>query len=219
MTSIPTFTRFRAALAVLAAAVLVAACATTASTSLDASWKSPGATAKGFRKVAIITVSDDEFVQEDVQKTLAAQLKARGINAVASGYYFTRYTEKERERFERAVRATDADAILLARVIQTNSKMVTTGGQLIGANGLPFASVSGIGNVAAATFAPGSYVPPTDYDQITIFAEASIFGVPGEKLIWTARAKIANADQGDYRKTVNQFVGVVVNAGVAEGMF
>jgi hypothetical protein len=211
--------RFRAALTALAAAVVLAACATTASTSLDASWKAPGATAKTFRKVAIITVSDDEFVQQDVQKALAAQLKARGVNAVASGYYFTRYTEKERERFQRSVRATDADAILLARVIQTDSKMVTTAGMLVGMNGVPYASVVGVGNVAAATFAPGNYVPPSDYDKVTIHAEASLFETKGEKLMWTARAKIQNAEQGDYRKTVDQFVKVVVNAGISEGMF
>src|SRR5512135_242213 len=104
----------RRAFAALALATLTAGCATTAQTRLDASWKAPDASAKKFREVLIITVSPDEFVQQDFQQTMAAALKARGINAVPSGAYFTRYTAAERQRFDRTIAQSKADAILLA---------------------------------------------------------------------------------------------------------
>jgi hypothetical protein len=209
----------RAALAATALCIAAAGCATTARTSLDASWKAPAASAKSFRRIAIVTVSRDEFAQQEAQKQLAAELKARGINAVPSGAYFTRYTAAERERFERTVRGFDADAVLLVRVMSFDSKTTTTPGALVGMGGTPYASLTGVGNVAAATFDPTHYVPPGDNTRVTVHAEASIFEKQGEKLVWVARARIDDADEGDYRKTVAGFVRTIVDAGVKEGMF
>jgi hypothetical protein len=194
-------------------------CATTATTRLDASWRDPAVTAKQFRKILIITVSADEFVQADVQKSLAAQLKARGVNAVASGAYFTRYTAQERQRFDRVIAASDADAVLLARVLSTDSQSRSTSGLIIGMGGQPVGQVSGIGNVAMATFDPAHYVPPSDYTKVTVNAEATIFERKQEKVVWTARVRIDNAQDGDIRKTVAQYVAVLMDAGVKEGMF
>lgn len=209
----------RRALAAFALAVLAAGCATTATTRLDASWKAPGASAKSFQKVYIITVSPDEFVQRDFQQTMARELKARGVNAVASGAYFTRYTAAERQRFDQTIAQSGADAILLARVMTTDEKITTTAGQLVNFNGVPYQQVTGVWNVAAATMDPTQYVPPMDYNNVTIHAEATLFARPGEKLLWTARARIDNAQDGDYRKTVGAFVDVIMSAGEKEGMF
>jgi hypothetical protein len=209
----------RAALAATVLGIAVAGCATTARTTLDASWKAPAASAKSFRKITIVTVSADEFVQADVQKQLSAELKARGINAVPSGAYFTRYTAAERERFERTVRGSDADALLLARVTSTDSRTTTVPGALVGMSGTPYQQLTGVGNLAAATFDPSHYIPPSDSTQVTVHAEASILEKKGEKLVWVARARIDNADEGDYRKTVAGFVRTIIDAGIKEGMF
>jgi hypothetical protein len=211
-------TLVRAALAA-AALGIAAGCATTASTTLDASWKAPSASARSYRKVLIVTVSRDEFAQAEAQKRFAAELQARGINAVASGAFFTRYTAAERERFERTVRATDADAVLLARVTSTDSKTTTVPGALVGMSGMPYQQLTGVGNLAAATFDPAHYIPPSDSTQVTVHAEASMFEKKGEKLVWVARARIDNADEGDYRQTVASFVRTIVDAGIKEGMF
>jgi hypothetical protein len=208
----------RAIVLALGLAVL-GGCAATATTRLDASWRDPAVTAKQFRKVLIVTVSPDEWVQADVQKSLAAQLQARGVNAVASGAYFTRYTAQERQRFERVIAASDADAVLLARVISTDEQSRSTSGMIIGMGGQPVAAVSGIGNVAAATFDPSHYVAPSDYTKVTVHAETTLFERKQEKVVWTARARIDNAEDGDIRKTVAQFVSVLMDAGVKDGMF
>ena len=101
---------------VLGAAVQLAGCATTPVTSLEASWVTPQLPQAPFRKLLIITVASDEFVQIAFQDQMAAQLQARGVNAVASRRYFTRYTAAERERFRRSIDESDADSVLLARV-------------------------------------------------------------------------------------------------------
>ena len=68
--------RLRSALsaALLGAAALVAGCAYGARTTLDVTWAAPQIPpAKSFKKLLIITVAANEFVQEAFQKQLAAR--------------------------------------------------------------------------------------------------------------------------------------------------
>src|SRR5262245_31607311 len=97
-------------------AVLAAGCITNPETSLEVSWVSPER--PQFKKLLIITVASDEFVQAAFQDQMAAQLQQRGVNAVASRRYFTNYSAAERERFKRSIEESDADSVLLARVTQ-----------------------------------------------------------------------------------------------------
>ena len=69
--------------ALLVVAALAAGCATPV-TKLEVSWVSPKLPQTPFSKVLIITVASDEFVQIAFQEQMAAQLKERGVNAVAS---------------------------------------------------------------------------------------------------------------------------------------
>ena len=100
----------------LGAAALVASCATVPVTSLEVSWVTPQLPQAPFRKLLIITVASDEFVQIAFQDQMAAQLQERGVNAVASHRYFTRYTAAEQARFKQSIDESDADFVLLARV-------------------------------------------------------------------------------------------------------
>jgi len=108
----------------LGAAVLAAGCITTPVTSLEISWVTPQLPQAPFRKLLIITVAPDEFVQIAFQDQMAAQLKERGVNAVASHRYFTRYTAAEQARFKQSIDESDADFVLLARVTQTDEGVI-----------------------------------------------------------------------------------------------
>ncbi|MEO8039482.1 MAG: hypothetical protein ABI794_11965 [Betaproteobacteria bacterium] len=80
----------------MAALLLVAGCAITDRSALDASWSAPDRPQTGFRKVLILTVARDEFVQAEFQDRLAARLVEHGMNAIASHRYFTRYNAEGR---------------------------------------------------------------------------------------------------------------------------
>lgn len=204
--------------AVSLATALLAGCASTATSTFEASWRAPDGVLKPVRKVLIVTVAADEIAQEDFQAEMAAQLQARGINAVASKAYFTRYTDAERARFNRVINNTDADAILLTRVLSVDSKNKATGGLIIGANGAPVATVNQLGGAYAAAFDPTGYVPPNDYAQTTARAEASLYERPGHTLVWTARVRIDNADDGGVKAAIKQFVGVLLDAAEKDGL-
>jgi hypothetical protein len=102
--------------ALLGAVVLTAGCSMQPVTTLEVSWVAPQLPEAPFKKLLIITVASEEFVQIAFQDQMAAQLKKHGVNAVASRRYFTRYTDAEKVRFMQSITESDADFILLARV-------------------------------------------------------------------------------------------------------
>jgi len=203
--------------AVLGAALL-AACATTARTSLDTSWVDPGFRGTKFKKVLILTVASDEFAQQYFQQDLAAALSQRGMNAVASERFFTHRSASEDARFNRAIEQSGADAVLLARVVGVDEKSGMTPGMLIAYNGVPYAYATGIQAAWVQTFAPTHYVGPTDWSQTTVMVETLLYELKGRKAVWSARTKTTNAEQGDLRPAVQQFVNVLVGAMQRDGV-
>src|SRR5207245_4470078 len=105
-----------AVLSVLLAAAVVAGCSTAPVTSLEVSWVTPQLPQAPFEKLLIITVASDEFVQIAFQDQMAAQLQQRGVNAVASHRYLTRYTAAERASFKQIIVVSEAAFVLLERV-------------------------------------------------------------------------------------------------------
>jgi hypothetical protein len=196
----------------LGAAALAAGCITTPVTSLEVSWVTPQLSQAPFRKLLIITVASDEFVQIAFQDQMAAQLKERGVNAVASQRYFTRYTAAERERFKRSIDESDADAVLLARVTITDASVQHSADAVVGANGVPYADAIGIYGAYGRYYYPGGGVGG-DYAVKTVTAEASIFGEKGEKLIWSARTRTTNAQNvKSGAAAATQYIAVILDA-------
>jgi hypothetical protein len=196
---------FRSALA----AVLLAGCISAPVTSLEVSWVTPQLPPP-FKKLLIITVASDEFVQIAFQDQMAAQLRERGVNAVASHRYFTRYTAAEKARFKQSIDESDADFVLLARVTNTDEGVTHSADAVIGTNGVPYAT--GIYGVYAGYYTPG-YVQGGDYTVKTVTAEASIFAEKGEKLIWSARTKTTNAQRAKSgAAAATQYIAVILDA-------
>lgn len=206
-------------LTVALAALSVAGCATTARTSLDQSWVDPKLAGTKFKKVLVLSLASDEFAQAYFQDDIAAALTRRGMSAVASGQYFTHRSPAEDARFRRAVDASDADAVLLARVVGVDEKSGTTPGMLIGANGVPYADATGVYGAMAQAFAPTRYVPPTDWSQTTVIVETLLYEMKGKRAVWSARTSTKNAESGDLKPAIAQFVSVLVGAMDRDGLF
>ena len=196
----------------LGAAALVAGCSTAPATSLEMSWVAPQLPPGPMKKLLIITVASEEFVQVAFQNQMATELKARGVNAVASRRYFTRYTDAERARFKQSIDESGADYVLLARMTHSATTENEDRGRLIGANGVPYADATAITGAYARYFSPTSYVQGGDYTMKTVFAEASIFALDGEKLIWSARTKTTNAHRLGGEEAATQYVPVILEA-------
>ena len=187
-----TITRFAWVLSLLAALAL-GACAIQDRTSLDASWSAPDRPAKHFKKVLIITVARDEFVQTELQDMLAKRLQAEGMNAVASHRYFTRYVPEEKERFREAIEATDADAVFVLRATFVDTESRTSADYPI------------------YTYPTNIRTAP-DYTLTELGSEATLFERKGQKRVWRARLLTETAGTGDREKAINQYIDVLVAA-------
>ena len=190
-------------IALLCAAVLVAGCATRPSTTLEMTWVSPQLPQAPFKKLLIITVAGEELVQIAFQDQMAAALQARGMNAVASKRYFSRYTEAEKARFRKSIEESDADYVLLARVTRSERETREDNVMTIGdATGLyttydRYISVARSGG---------------DYSNKIVTAETSIFAVRGEKMIWSARTRTENANVTTGENFAPHYIAVILDA-------
>ena len=197
---------------VIVAAVLMAGCIAAPVTTLEVSWVSPQLPPAPFKKLLIITVASDEFVQAAFQDQMAAELQQRGVNAVASRRYFTRYTAAERERFKQSIQDSDADSVLLARVTITDASVQHSADSVVGANGVPYADAIGIYGAYGRYYYPGANVGG-DQPIKTVTAEASIFAEKGEKLIWSARTRTTNAQAvKSGAAAATQYIAVILDA-------
>ena len=201
------------AAALLGATALLTGCASRPETTLEVTWAAPQLPpAKSFNKLLIITVAPSEFVQEAFQNQMAAELKKRGVNAVASRRYFTRYTDAERDRFMKSIADSDADHILLARVSEVSTKTYEGGGTIIGPGGVPYGDAVGVQGAYARAFYPGAVVPVAGGVTKTATSEASIFAAKGEKLIWSARVRTTNTQSATGAEYAPEYVGVILEA-------
>jgi len=199
--------------ALLAVTALSTGCASRPETTLEVTWAAPQLPpAKSFSKLLIITVAPSEFVQEAFQNQMAAELKKRGVNAVASRRYFTRYTDAERDRFMKSIADSDADHILLARVSEVSTKTYEGGGTIIGPGGVPYGDAVGVQGAYARAFYPGAVVPVAGGVAKTATSEASIFAAKGEKLIWSARVRTTNTQSATGAEYAPEYVGVILEA-------
>jgi len=201
----------RSALFVVA---LVAGCITNPVTSLELSWVTPQLPQPPFKKLLIITVASDEFVQIAFQDQMAAQLKERGVNAVASRRYFTRYTDAERARFRQSIADSDADSVLLARVTFTDAGTQHGADSVIGTNGLPYGDAIGVDGAFARYYYPGAAsAAGGGYAVKAVTAEASIFTAKGDKLIWSARTRTTNAQNvKSGADAATEYIAVILEA-------
>src|SRR5262245_29922488 len=189
-------TALRFSLTATLAAALLAGCASEPTTKLDVTWAAPQVPkATSFKKLLIITVAREEFVQIAFQEKMAAELKKRGINAVASQRYFTRYTDAEKARYKQSVADSGADFVLLARLTGAEQTTYEDRGVIVGPTGVPYADVGGVQGSFARFVYPSNYVAGGDFSTTTITAETSIYGVQGEKLVWAVRTRTTNANR------------------------
>jgi len=204
------FSNLRAG-AVLGIMVLATACSTQPVTTVEVSWVAPQLPETPFKKLLIITVASEEFVQIAFQDQMAAQLQKRGVNAVASRRYFTRYTDAEKARFMQSIAESGADFILLARVTNTDIGTLENRGTIVGYDGLPYADANSVNGAYARAFT-GGMREGGDHSVKTVTAETSIFAVQGQKLIWSVRTKSTNAHRKTGEEGAALYIPVILEA-------
>ncbi|HET7362186.1 MAG TPA: hypothetical protein VFJ70_01305 [Burkholderiales bacterium] len=195
--------RFAPLVVLLSAAALLQGCATEPVTTLEMTWVSPQLPQEPFKRLLIISVARDEFVQIAFQDQMAAALKARGVNAVASKRYFSSDTEAEKARFKQSIDDSGADFVLIAHVTGRDTKTRDDRFMTVGdATGI-YTAYDRYVSVARSQ---------SDYSRETVTAEVSIFRIQGEKLIWSARTRTANPRVTTGEDFAPHYIAVILEA-------
>jgi hypothetical protein len=195
--------RFASVVVVLGAAALLQGCATEPVTTLEMTWVTPQLPQEPFKRLLIISVARDEFVQIAFQDQLAAALKARGMNAVASKRYFSSGTEAEKARFKQSIDESGADFVLVGHVTGRDTKTRDDQFMTVGdATGL-YTSYDRYVSVARSS---------SDYSIETVTTEVAIFRVDGQKLIWSARTRTANPRATTGEDFAPRYIAIILEA-------
>jgi hypothetical protein len=164
--------RALALLAIFAAALLVAGCA---STTLRDSWADASYARGPFKKWLVVGVGAQSTAQRTFEDIMVAKLRARGVDALP-GYDYLPPGRANESQLDGAVARSGADALMLVHLkrVQTRTEVTQTM--------VPGAAYPGFGWYGVYG---GWYAVPqvTQYDIATV--ETTVYEVFGKKLVWS----------------------------------
>ena len=171
------------------------------SVSLLNSWKDPGVTAKQYRKLLVVGVSEKHQVREVFEEVFASEVRAKGLVGIAS-YTITGGKDKpSRGSLEEAVRKSGADAVITTRLVSIKEDKDVRTGFVMTDRGYTNANFSRSeiyptdlfdfygASVSYATF-EHKWVEVTTSTKATI--ETNLFDTGTGRLVWSGTSSAMN---------------------------
>jgi hypothetical protein len=198
--------RLLAYIVIMSLFVMTSSCATT---TLNNVWRD-GSYGEKLNKVFVIGVIKNPGVKRFFEDEFAAQLKARGTDAVAGYTVLQSDAEIDKENLAAALKETGADSVLITRLV--DKKTVET-------------------YVPPTTYASAPrYVPPTHYygcwhhyyarsydamytpgytvkDEVLV-VETNLYEASSEKLVWSAISETFR--EGSSNTLIKSFIKVMI---------
>jgi hypothetical protein len=184
----PEPTAMRPILAVLAAAALLAGCATS-STNFVNTRKAPDAAPVSFagKKVAAFALGVTEPMRRDTEEALARELSARGAQGVPA-YQLVPSTElRDREAAKVKLRQAGVEGVVLLRLVDTQKKKVHTEWATHEYSTLSHYYTWGIAGAD----------PGYDRTVTTLSVETLIYSLVQDRLLWSGLSETTNAAQAE----------------------
>ena len=115
-------------LCILLSSLVMAAVSGCASTSLNSTWKEPGASVKQYRKLLVVGIAEKPQMRQVFEEVFAAEFTKSGTSGVAS-YTITGVKDKpSRVILEDAVKKSAFDGVIITRLVSMKKdKDVRTG--------------------------------------------------------------------------------------------
>jgi hypothetical protein len=193
--------------------VAVAASATllSASVKFTSTWKSMNAGSVSFagKKVAALVMSQDESLRVAGEESLARELSARGMQAVAT------YRIAPKEELQRAETAkvwfekANIEGVVAVRPVSADSRQTYTPGTWVTSNYSTLWGYYGYGWGSV-------YVPGSVYQETIVVVETTIYSVPRNQLLWAAVSETKNAR--DLRAFVEELAKEMVKEMQKQGL-
>lgn len=112
-------TRSSAAMLSVGLALIVSGCA---ATTLDMTWRDPTYEGRPFAKVLVVGSTDNADNRRIFEDILVGELKARGVEAVASYTLIPGEADVKRDKVVEAVKRSGTDSVLTTRLVGIETK-------------------------------------------------------------------------------------------------
>ena len=155
-------------------ALAVVACA---ATQLTNSWTSPEYKGPPLKKILVVGVSNQPALRRNFEDEFVKDLKAAGVDAVASYNFIPEGGKAEEARVNQAVKDAGADGVLITRLVRVDVNTQVTP---------VYPSTMGMGYYGGYAGAYGGYYEPNMVTQTdTIVLETNLYGVDESHLLWS----------------------------------
>ena len=155
-------------------ALALAACA---STTLSNSWTTPDYKGPPLKKVMVVGVSNQPALRRTFEDGFVKDLKAVGVDAVASYNFIPEDGQAEEARVTQAVKEAGVDGVLITRFVRVDVNTQVTPAYP------PMMGRGYYGGYAGAY--GGFYDPPMVTQTDTLVLETNLYGVDESHLLWS----------------------------------
>jgi hypothetical protein len=187
--------------AIVIVALLLAACSTTTPTPILTEWRNPAYPTAPFKRIMVGGPSGNSSIRRNFEDEFVAQLRAMGVDALASYKYIPEDQEIDEAKLRQAAQKARADAILFPRSVQTEEK--TKFGPTF-----PFSFGIFGPNVGASWSGPAGSPSVSRYKEYT--SETVLYDVAKNELLWSATIKTTEPE--NMQTAIKSYVAAVVQA-------
>jgi hypothetical protein len=182
-------------------ALILSGCSTTTTTPIVSEWRNPAYVSGPFKRIMVGGPSGNISVRRNFEDELVAQLRAVGVDALASYRYIPEDEGVDENNLKQAAQKARVDAVLFARSVQVEQK--TKVGPTF-----PF-SVGVFGsNVGASWSGPAGSASVSRYKEYT--SETTLFDVAKNELVWSGTIKTTEPE--NVQTAIKSYVEAVMKA-------
>lgn len=167
------------AVGLLAFSLLLTACS---STTLTGSWKDP-AFHGPLRKIYVVGIAKVDLNRRIFEDTFTRELETHGVKALPSYRDIPLSEQDNQDAIGKQLDKSQADSILLCRVVDKRIEQVTSPGYAT----TYYGGSGGWGGYYSRGYAETMYVPSTTTEFVIATVEANLYATGTGKLIWSAQ--------------------------------
>ena len=191
----PMKTQMFGAVAGLMLAAMLSGCA---STSIISEWRDPEVKEAGpYKKFFVTAITKQETVRRQLEDAFKDNLAALGAAGIASYGPLTATAEANKEQLVKAVKETDADAVLVVRMVKRETETSISPA---------YYGPTGYYNGYHSSW-DGFYEPMSVYQYDVITLEVKLYEVKTGQLVWAASTE--TVDPGKLQKEISAYAKLI----------
>ena len=179
----------------------------TATTPIVSEWRNPAYGSAPFKRIMVGGPGGNASVRRSFEDEFVVQLRATGVDPLASYRYIPEDQEIDEDRLKQAAQKARADAVLFPRSVHTEQKTK------IGPS-FPF-SIGVFGsNVGASWSGPAGSASVSRYKEYT--SETVLYDIAKNDLVWSATIKTTEPE--NVQTAIKSYVEAVMKALEAQNL-